>query len=209
MPAHFFGSGSHVLRLPFRPYALEILITLECLLLGETYRATCAFKEGPMPHLLLFAPWNSHLPNSPIFPHQQSPFISFSTFWYDFLRLLYSKSQVSPLSLPLLFNLKRDLLILIERSTNHTLTCSHHAEILLSYEFQHPTLLTSITVCRPYFEIIPPPISLGDHWTRLREHFDDKRSHMPPWSLSSYLKLHSQSHQQYLSRQRSSPPSSD
>ena len=159
-----------------------------------------------MPNLLLFAPWSSHLPNSPIFPHPQSALLSFSTFWYDFLQFFSSKSQFSPLSLPLLSNLKRDLIILIERATNHSLTCSHHAEILLSYEFDinNPIVLTTITFCRPYFEISPPPVTLGEHWTQLREHFDDKRSHMPSWSLSAYLELHLQSYQQYFNRQQSS-----
>ena len=208
LPYGFFGSGSHTLHLPFRPYSLETTLTLECLLLGETCRSSFAFEEGPMPNLVLFAPWSDLFPNSALFPSIHSPWLKFPNFWLLFLQFVRDKSQISPLPAVLLSTLRRDLIILIERFTKHTIVCEHKAEILLSYEFNYPVFLTSLTISRTYFEINPPPISLGDHWLHLREQFDARQTRAPRWSLEVYLNNHANYHRRYCQRQQESSASS-
>ena len=203
LPPYFFGSGSHVIHLPFRPFSLEILTTLECLLLGETCRASFAVYSGPVPNLLLFAPWSENFPNSPLFPHINNPWLPFANYWLMFLQFMYGRSQFSPLPLTLLSTIRRELLVLIETHTKHTVSCSLKAEILLSHEAEVPCFLTTLTVSRPYFEFSAPPIQLGNHWLHLREHFDSKSIQLPTWSLEDYLRKHSNSYSQFISRQNS------
>ena len=203
IPSHFFGSNSPTIHIPFRPYSLEILITIKCLLLGETCRSSFAFCEGPMPNLLLFAPWSDLLPNSAIFPSPTSPWLKYANFWLEFLKFLYSKSQFTPLSSVLLSHIRRDLIIFIEKHTTYTISCSYHAEILLSYETLTPVFLTTLTFSRTYFEITPPPISLGGHWLYLREQFNSRQTLAPRWSLDRYLTSHLDHYSRFCNRQRS------
>ena len=200
LPDDFIGSFTQAIYIPFAPYSFEICITLECILLAETCYTILGTKHGPIKNLLLFAPWNENFPNSQLYPHEKT-LIDYAHFWQVLINFMNNKTQFKPLPQHLLITLKRDLILLLEKSINQSLHCCFTAQIYNSWNGTQMINSTTIAITRPPLDT--PTISrpLGDSWIRLREQFDEKRSKNPPWSNEQYLVKHQAHYEKYLESQ--------
>ena len=201
LPYEFFGSHAHSLTFTFAPFSEEMCVSIECLLLAETCHAFIGVKEGPIPNFVLFAPWNEYFPNSSLYPAQHS-YLSFANYWQTFISFFYQKTQHQPLPLLLLYTIKRDLLIMIEKKLNQSCYCSYKASIFDTWNGTTTNKITYITFTRPYFEVHPIPTPLGNNWLNLRETFDRKPTPANDWSNETYLSRHMASYDAFIRNSR-------